>query len=262
MIAASLQLVAPFHAAKAPFKARSPSPPPSEPALRFVGEPLARLGAGLGPHPWRNAGRRGIPRIGGGVHPASRREQAGKTREEAQMLLPTGRQLGVLGRSAVPDDVPADNAALDCSHPEHAPTCRRPSRLPGADDRRLQLKQAHPVLGRGHDGPLHAPAGCRCDAWVDQGDDTRHGRRPWVPTRRRLGRADGGPDRLARPGTAGRRRVGAPVGSAPGPAPDARLAPGPISGSVSAEPATWATLPPIGPASAHEITRKQEGFAP
>ena len=191
VIAAPIQLVAPFQAADAPFNARSPIPPPSEPALLFVGDPFARFGSGLGQHHVLDAVCRGIPLVGGGVDPAIPCEQAGRTLEDAQMMLQTGRQLGVLGRIALQDGVPADNAALDFVQPDHAPKFRGPSRLPFADDRGLRLKQAHDFLCRWHDFPLEDPAGRLGDHLADQRDDVGHGGSQWLA----LGGCLGGEDR-------------------------------------------------------------------
>jgi hypothetical protein len=174
VIAAPSQLVAPFQAAAAPCKARSPIASPSEPALLFVGEPLARFGSGLGQHHVLDAVGRRIPLVGDGVAPAIPCEQAGRPLEDTQMMFQAGRQLGILGRMALQNGVPADHAALDFVPPDPAPTFRGASRLPLADDRGLRLKQAHDFLCRWHHCPRAAPAGRLGDPLADQRDEGGH----------------------------------------------------------------------------------------
>src|SRR5688500_380752 len=111
VIAAPVQSMTPFQATDAPFDARPPIPPTSEPALLFVGEPLGRFCPGLGQDHSFAPVRGGIPLVRGGVDPAISCQQAGRAREHPQMMVQARRQLRVLRWVALQNGVPTDDAA-------------------------------------------------------------------------------------------------------------------------------------------------------
>jgi hypothetical protein len=150
VVAAAVELVAPFQAADTAFNPRTPVMPTPEPLWLLVHQPFARFGSGLGQHHLFDAVSCGIPLVRGRVDSAVSREQAGRTLKDTQMMGQTGRQLGVLGRTAAQDGIPTDNPALHFVQSDHTTKFRGLAGFACANNRSVGLEQAHHFLRRWH----------------------------------------------------------------------------------------------------------------